>query len=230
MNLHSASAALRRRLTFANSVSLLALFVALGGSSYAAVKVGTREIANNSVRSQDVRNDTLRTGDIRDNNVFSGDIHDDAVQGRDIKESSLGTVPDANTLDGKDSSAFQAAGSVKKTGLIRLSHGQSKPVAKSGPYSWRAACSDEGGGSTRLVVTVTSSVGGAIAGDFQGQTIPIPVGGSATLFNNASSSPVYSIGFPLSAVAPSGAVPVGISFGGIKVAGSDCVVNGFVLP
>ena len=41
---------------------------------------------------------------------------------------------------------------------------------------------------------------------------------------------MYSIGFPLSAVATSGGSPVGISFGGIKVAGSDCVVNGFLLP
>jgi len=113
---------------------------------------------------------------------------------------------------------------------VRLPHGQTKPIAQSGPYSWSATCSDEGSGSTRMLVRVTSKVGGGHAGDFQGQTIPIPAGGSATLFNNASSTPVYSIGFPLSAVAPSGGAPVGIAFGGLKVAGSDCIVNGFLLP
>ncbi|HKE78398.1 MAG TPA: hypothetical protein VKB54_03785, partial [Solirubrobacteraceae bacterium] len=57
-------------------VALLALFVALGGSSYAAVKikisardikkgaVGTRAIADNSIRSADVRNDSLTNADI----------------------------------------------------------------------------------------------------------------------------------------------------------------------
>jgi hypothetical protein len=230
MNLHSASAAVRRRLTFANSVSLLALFVALGGSSYAALSVGSGQIANNSVRTQDLRNNTILSRDVRDNVLLGRDIHRDSVEGRNVNESTLGTVPDAGKLGGQSPSAFLPAGSLKKTGLIRFSRGQTKPIAKSGPYSWTGTCSDDGGGSTRLTVKVSSSVGGGYAGDFQGQTIPIPAKGSATIFDNASATPVYSIGFPLSAVATSGGSPVGISFGGIKVAGSDCVVNGFLLP
>lgn len=72
---------MRRHLTFANTTSLLALFIALSGTSYAIVtnSVGTREIKNNSVRSTDVRNGTLR--------------------GKDIKESSLGAVPHARSSD-----------------------------------------------------------------------------------------------------------------------------------
>jgi hypothetical protein len=43
-----------RRLTFANVTPLLALFVALGGASYAAIKlpansVGTRQLKNHSI-------------------------------------------------------------------------------------------------------------------------------------------------------------------------------------
>ena len=67
--------ALRRRATFANIVSLIALFVALGGSSYAALRIGSKQIANNSVRGVDVR----------DNNLT----------GKDVRESRLGTVPNA---------------------------------------------------------------------------------------------------------------------------------------
>lgn len=50
-------------------VAYLALFVALGGSSYAAVRIGSRQIVNNSVRSADVRNGTLTGRDIKRKSV-----------------------------------------------------------------------------------------------------------------------------------------------------------------
>ena len=249
MRIPSSSAALRRRLSFANVVSLLALFVALGGSSYAALSVGSGQITNNSVRSEDLRNNDVRGSDIRNNTIRSrdlrnnsitgrdvredsirtGDIGDNTVRGRDVKESTLETVPNASALDGKDSSAFLSSGSLKTIGLVKISHGQTKVVASSGPYTWSAACSDEGGGNTRLVVTVGSSVPNAYAASFEGGA-PIPAGGSATIFDTSQSTPVYTIAFPFSAVGSGGTVPQGISFAGLKVAGADCVVNGFLLP
>jgi hypothetical protein len=54
-------ARLRKRLTFANVVSLIALFVALGGASYAAVKlkkdsVTAKHLAPNSVGTEEANN------------------------------------------------------------------------------------------------------------------------------------------------------------------------------
>ncbi|MDP8910058.1 MAG: hypothetical protein M3N47_13305 [Chloroflexota bacterium] len=51
----------------ATVVAYLALFVALGGTSYAVAKgsIGSREIKNNSVQSADIRNGTLTARDIR---------------------------------------------------------------------------------------------------------------------------------------------------------------------
>ena len=45
-------------------VSVAALVVALGGTSYAAVKVGSEQIADNSVTTQDVKNQTLTSKDV----------------------------------------------------------------------------------------------------------------------------------------------------------------------
>ena len=45
---------LRQHLTYANVMSTLAVFIAFGGSSYAATQIGSREIANNSIRGKDV--------------------------------------------------------------------------------------------------------------------------------------------------------------------------------
>jgi hypothetical protein len=58
----------RSKLTYANAMSSLALFVALGGVSWAAVtlpanSVGKRQIKRNAVTSEDVANGTLRRAD-----------------------------------------------------------------------------------------------------------------------------------------------------------------------
>jgi hypothetical protein len=80
---------LRKRLTYANVTSSLALFVALGGSSYAALRIDSGDIANNSVRGVDVRNRTLGERDLRRNTLGS----------RSIRESRLGRVPRARNAD-----------------------------------------------------------------------------------------------------------------------------------
>ena len=64
---------LRPKLTYANVVASLALFIALGGSAYAvgAGTIGSREIRNNSIRSPDVRKDALTGRDINERTLRS---------------------------------------------------------------------------------------------------------------------------------------------------------------
>jgi len=72
-------ARVRDRLSYANVVATLALFVALGGSSYAAL----------SITSKDVQNRSLKGGDLRKN----------TVTGTEINESKLKQVPAARVAD-----------------------------------------------------------------------------------------------------------------------------------
>src|ERR671914_2954555 len=104
------------KLTYANVTSTLALFLALGGVSYAALSVGSRQIRNNSVRTQDLRNNDVRSRDIRNNDVRSRDIRNRTIVNRDvlsntlgglqINENTLGRVPDATRLEGRSASSF----------------------------------------------------------------------------------------------------------------------------
>jgi hypothetical protein len=60
---------LRARLSYANVMATLAVFIALGGSSYAALKlprnsVGTTQIRTGAVRSSEVKNGSLRVSDL----------------------------------------------------------------------------------------------------------------------------------------------------------------------
>ena len=79
----------RQRLTYANVMSTVAVFIALGGSSYAALQIDSADIANNSVRGVDVRNRSLSERDVKRN----------ALGGRSIRESRLGRVPRARDAD-----------------------------------------------------------------------------------------------------------------------------------
>ena len=66
---------LRKRLPSpALAVSVMALIVAMGGTSYAAGLIGSNDIKNNSVRSIDVRDNTLRSKDVRDGTLRKKDL------------------------------------------------------------------------------------------------------------------------------------------------------------
>ena len=76
--------ALRRLASFAqhNAIALLALFIALGGTGYAATKLNGKNIRKHTISGAALKNNTLT--------------------GKQIKESTLGTVPTAahaNTAD-----------------------------------------------------------------------------------------------------------------------------------
>jgi hypothetical protein len=71
-------------------VALVALFVALGGSAYAAIVITGRNIKNSTVEGADIKNGALASRDIKPN----------SVGGVAILESRLKTVPSASQADG----------------------------------------------------------------------------------------------------------------------------------
>jgi hypothetical protein len=71
--------AIKQRLTYANVTATVALFVALGGSSYAALSITGRDVENRSLTYRDLKRDTLG--------------------GNRIKESRLGRVPRARNAE-----------------------------------------------------------------------------------------------------------------------------------
>jgi hypothetical protein len=261
---------LHSNLTFSNTVAMVALFIALGGSSYAALRVGSEEIADNSVRSRDLRNNDIRGRDIRTGAVRSSDLRNHDIRGRDIHtgavrssdlrnndirsedirtgaiaggdvaadtltganllESSLATVPNAARLDGKSATAFLAADRLVTTGFEELSIGETRTIARSGPFTWSAACADNAG-DNELTVTLESTEADAFAASFDPVAGgPVGPGAPVNVFQASSPDPVYTIGFPATAVAPSGAAPIGLGFVAIDVAGADCAVKMMLMP
>jgi len=64
----------RIRLTYANVVASLALFAALGGSSYAAISITGKQVRDGSLSGRDVRNATLTSQDVRDQSLLAQDF------------------------------------------------------------------------------------------------------------------------------------------------------------
>jgi hypothetical protein len=84
---------LNKRPSPSMAVALLALFVAMGGSGYAAVQINGKVLKNGSVAGKKLKRNS--------------------VTGKQVKESTLATVPrarNATQLGGKGASAFLAAG------------------------------------------------------------------------------------------------------------------------
>jgi hypothetical protein len=132
-------------------ISLLALFVALGGSAYAASKVGTKDIKNKAITAAKIKKNAITTAKIKN----------EAVTGAKIKEASLGAVPNAtssvnstnavNADNAKNFSRFFASG------LKKASIGQTVPLLTVGPFTITGKCADMGGGLTQATQWITTS-------------------------------------------------------------------------
>ncbi len=100
-------------------VALTALFLALGGSAYAALVITGKNIRNNTITTKDIRNGTVRTKDVKP----------DSLGGVSIKESALGTVPSAGITFGSARFAVVAANGIlargrSTTSVARTSEGR----------------------------------------------------------------------------------------------------------
>ena len=88
---------IRSRLSFANVISVIALFVALGGASYAAVtlpknSVGAKQIKKRAVRGKHINKNAVTAAKIQDNSISGSKIADGSVFGVDLADNSIGST------------------------------------------------------------------------------------------------------------------------------------------
>jgi hypothetical protein len=70
---------LRERLTYANVMATVAVFIALGGASYAAIKVpknsvGAKQIKKNAVKASEIANSSVGTEEVANGELLSEDF------------------------------------------------------------------------------------------------------------------------------------------------------------
>lgn len=91
---------IRRRLTYANVMSSLAVFLVLGGATaFAATKIGANQLKANSVKTGKIVKEAVTTSKLKNNAVSTAKIANDAVTGAKANESTFGQVPSAKTAE-----------------------------------------------------------------------------------------------------------------------------------
>jgi hypothetical protein len=73
-------------------VALIALLVALSGTSYAVVRIGTKQIKANAITSPKIRNGQVRSVDLARNSVVTAKIVASAVSGLQIRDAGVGNA------------------------------------------------------------------------------------------------------------------------------------------
>ena len=96
----------RDRLTYANVMSSIAVFMAMSGVAWAATlpknSVGTAQLKSNAVTSSKIKTGQVASSDLKDKGIVGVDVRDNAITGDDINEGSLGPVPSATSATNAD--------------------------------------------------------------------------------------------------------------------------------
>lgn len=111
----------------AMAVALLALFVALGGSGYAAVKINGKDIRDRSVAGKKLKNRTVTAKQIKRGTLTGAQVKRGSLTGRQIREGSLGAVPKAAVAE-----ALTAEGAKSYVPSTRFQFGELVRMSKSG--------------------------------------------------------------------------------------------------
>ena len=129
----------RFRLSPALVISVIALFVALGGVGYAAATVGTDDIQTGAVTSPKIHNAAVNTQKLAAGAVGNGKIADFAVTSGKLGSDSVTAPKLADTADGVTSQSVPATTTLSVTARrVRL---ETRPSAAATPLptpvSWR---------------------------------------------------------------------------------------------
>lgn len=208
---------IRKRLTYANVMSSIAVFLILGGATaFAAKKIGSNQIKGNSITTGKIKKEAVTTSKIKKNAISTAKIANGAVTGPKINVGSLGTVPNATHATTADTAttAITANSVAGRTPFSFFMPAGTRDIATVAPFTVRAVCRINNGGEDEGEMQVLTSVNGAAMDDNNGdEFVPFDVSDNpAQLYseNTTTGNDDIEVGESpgLTAVAPNGATVV----------------------
>lgn len=145
-------------------VAVVALFAALGGTSYAAVKITGKDIAKKTITYKNVKDKTLGGNKMKPDSL-TGDQINEATLGPVPKASLADAATNAGTLDGVDSTGFMLA-------KERAFEVNQAAVSNFGSGAPLATLSDLPGGTYVVTAKLTYDNDGAGAAESCTLTVP----------------------------------------------------------
>jgi hypothetical protein len=190
-------------------VAYVALFFALGGTSFAAVQalpqnsVGAKQLKRNAVSAPKVKNNSLTGADIRESSLGkvpsaaaadsaaravsadsasrAGSADSAATAAHAASATNAANAGNANTLQGHGPGAFVSGGDYKRV-VVRMQAGEERELVRNGPISLYARCAQDAGNDL-IRIYARTEVDGAIMYTTWGDTRD---GTDATDFVNTS--------------------------------------------
>jgi hypothetical protein len=217
---------IQARLSYANVISTLALFIAVGGSAYAVGKISGRQLKDRSVSARKIKKHTLTATEI--NLAKLGKVgsaaHSDFAKSAD----------NASTLSGQPPAAFAPANKFLAFGPTYLGTGGSQPVMRVGPFTLTATCQLTSGGNDRATIVAATAEPNSLAprepdiGGFQANA-PFGPGQQPVLLDTLGPDPsVLAVAADYTLLAPDGTQLTGHLWAGANVLGhqGQCVFGG----
>lgn len=153
----------RRKPSPATVISLVALFVALGGTSYAAITITGANVRNSSLTGADIKNDSLASPDIRNGSLLAKDFKPGQLPAGGLgvpgPQGSAGPKGDTGATGPKgDTGAAGPKGETGATGGTGAA-GATGPVGPSTGFAAQQASSLNFAGGTQTPVSRTLPAG-----------------------------------------------------------------------
>lgn len=165
---------IRKRLTYANVMSSIAVFLLLGGATaFAAGHLG-----KNTVGTKQLKKNAVTTAKIKKNAVDSSKVKSGSLTGSDINVNTLGTVPSAtNAANATNAVHATNADNAKNAGTVggqlqtkvfkTLLPGESGTVAEIAGFTIAASCES---GNIDVTVSSPSSPGSVLSSETNGSS------------------------------------------------------------
>jgi len=188
-----------KRLTYANVMSSIAVFLVLGGAAFAAAQlpknsVGKKQLKNNAVVTAKIKKNAVTAPKIKAGAVDGSKVKDASLTGADINLGTLGTVPSAaNAGTANSAKSADTAGTANSlAGRIPVSRfigAGTQDFATVGPFTLRGRCAiNDGGDDEGEFQLVTSQNGSAMDDNNGDEWVPFDIGTVAQLYTESTTS------------------------------------------
>jgi hypothetical protein len=224
---------IRKRLTYANVMSSIAVFLVVGGATaFAAGHLG-----KNTVGTKQLKANSVTAAKLKKNSVTGQKVKDGSLTGTDINLSTLGTVPSAHTATsaGTANSATTAGSLSGRTPFALYTGAGLREIANVGPFTIKASCEIDVSGDDFAELQLTTSENNSAMDDNSGDEFDVfDTGEVAELISESDSTgePNIEAGDgEFTAVAPDGTViafdnqAVGVNLAGH---GGQCFFSGIL--
>jgi hypothetical protein len=137
---------IRKRLTYANVMSSIAIFLVLGGATaFAASKITSKQLQSNSVTTAKIKKNAVTASKIKKNSITTSKVANGAITGAKLNLGTVGKVPSATNADhaitaDSAGNANTVNGQTVTKVFKTFNAGQSGVVASIAGYTISATC------------------------------------------------------------------------------------------